>query len=195
MDLIFVRHGLPERDDGSSDPPLAARGKEQAERVADYLQGEQIDHVVASTMQRARQTAEPLADRLGLTIELRDELREVDDQRGSYVPKEQLDADAEIVRQIRDDPMSLFDAHGGWDSWRQRINAVVDDIVRHNRGRRVAVFSHGMVMATTFCETTGINDPFASLPDYTSLLRIKASSTGRRSLVSWNETAHLRGLL
>lgn len=195
MDLIFVRHGRPERDDSSADPPLSAKGHDQAARVADYLLGERIDHVVASTMRRAHQTAEPLAQALGLDIELRDDIREVNEGSGKYVPSEELDADSDIVRQVRDDPMSLFDEHGGWDPWKQRIDEAVEELVQRNGGGRVAVFCHGMVMATAFCSATDAEEPLRFLADYTSLFRLKASSSGRRTVVSWNETAHVRDLL
>ena len=59
MELILVRHGLPERRDDTSDPPLSATGHEQARRVAAWLAHERIDAVFSSTMLRARQTAEP----------------------------------------------------------------------------------------------------------------------------------------
>ena len=61
MELILVRHGLPERRDDTSDPPLSDVGHDQARRVAAWLAHEKVDAVVSSTMLRARQTAEPFA--------------------------------------------------------------------------------------------------------------------------------------
>ena len=55
MDLILVRHGLPERDDHSHDQPLSAVGRRQAEATAAFLAGERIDHIVASPLARAQQ--------------------------------------------------------------------------------------------------------------------------------------------
>ena len=74
MELILVRHGLPERqelDDGRADPPLAALGREQAERVADWLAQERIDAVYSSPMRRARETAQPFAAAAGLVAKQR----------------------------------------------------------------------------------------------------------------------------
>ena len=59
MDLIIVRHGRPERVEDlahAADPALTDIGHAQAEAVARFLLGEQVDHVVASPMLRARQT-------------------------------------------------------------------------------------------------------------------------------------------
>src|SRR5271156_3114645 len=73
MRLILVRHGRPDEDDAvaPNDPPLNADGWRQAHAVADLLSGEGITRIVASPLRRARQTAEPLAERLGLPIDRR----------------------------------------------------------------------------------------------------------------------------
>lgn len=195
MDLIFVRHGRPERDDSSADPPLSDLGRQQADRVGQYLAGEPIDHIVASSMARANQTAEPLAQTLRLPVEQRDDIREVNDRWGQYVPSEELGPDSELVRRMQQDPMSLFDDHGGWEPWRQRVDDAVGDIARRNVGKRVAVFCHGMVMATLLCSMIGSDQPLRYLADYTGLFRVKINRAGLRTVVSWNETAHVRDAL
>ena len=47
---------------------LSDRGLEQAELTATYLAARPIGYVVASPLERAQQTAQPLADKLGLTV-------------------------------------------------------------------------------------------------------------------------------
>lgn len=61
--LTLVRHGTTEwnasgRHQGWSDPPLSAAGRVEAERLRGRLAGEAFDHVVASDLLRARETAE-----------------------------------------------------------------------------------------------------------------------------------------
>ena len=100
MELVIVRHALPEsdkRDDGPADPPLSPLGLRQAEATANLLATEGVDHVVTSTMQRAIQTGQPLTDRLGLTPERLEDLKESDHLRSSYTPVEEMDADHEAV--------------------------------------------------------------------------------------------------
>ena len=68
--LDFVRHGeagdnLVINDDIPG-PPLTDQGWQQAHDVAQLLQGDGIDGIFASAMTRAQQTAEPLAEALGL---------------------------------------------------------------------------------------------------------------------------------
>lgn len=50
--------------------PLSARGRAMAARVADELGGRDVRHVAASPLERAQQTASPIADRLGLAVVL-----------------------------------------------------------------------------------------------------------------------------
>jgi len=195
VELIIIRHALPEsdkRDDGPADPPLSPLGLRQAEATADLLATESVDHVVTSTMQRAIQTGRPLADRLGLTPERLEGLKESDYRRSSYTPVEEMDADHEVIREFLDDPLSMF--ADGYEAFRDRITAALDAVVAGNRGRTVAVFCHAMVVGVYLQTLLGLNDPFAVMADYCGITRVAASSTGIRSVRSFNETGHLRDL-
>lgn len=68
----FARHGesdanlqrvFANRGDG---PPLTSCGRQQASTLAGQLAGDGIQHVYASSLLRARQTAEILASRLAV---------------------------------------------------------------------------------------------------------------------------------
>jgi probable phosphoglycerate mutase len=64
MELILVRHALPERQQvasGTADPPLSPVGVEQAAKVARWLTSETIDTVFSSPMRRAKETAQAYA--------------------------------------------------------------------------------------------------------------------------------------
>ena len=196
MELIIVRHALPEsekREDGPADPPLTPLGLRQAEATANLLATEGVDHVVTSTMQRAIQTGRPLADRLGLTPERLEGLKESDYRRSSYTPVEEMDADHEVIREFLDDPLSMF--ADGYEAFRDRITAALDAVVAANRGRTVAVFCHAMVVGVYLQTLLGLNDPFAVMADYCGITRVAAASTGIRSVRSYNETGHLRDLV
>ena len=148
MELIIVRHAQPERQqvaDGAADPPLTPLGLEMAAATADYLADESIDHIVASTMVRARETAQPLLDRLGLALESRADLVEVDAHSNEYIPAEQIKDDPEYMEKYAKDPMALFE--GDYDGFHNRVVGGFDEVIGANRGKTVAVFCHGMVMA------------------------------------------------
>jgi len=196
VELIIVRHALPEseeRDDGPADPPLAALGILQAAATADLLATEGVSHVVTSTMLRAVQTGRPLADLLAITPETIDDLKESDHLRSSYTPAEEMDADHEVIREFLDDPMSMFS--DGYEAFRDRITAALDAVVADNQGRTVAVFCHAMVIGVYLQTLLGLNDPFAVMADYCGITRVAASSSGIRSVRSFNETGHLRDLV
>jgi probable phosphoglycerate mutase len=73
MDLILIRHGQPDWTPDSiarNDPFLTKLGVEQAERVAHRVSAlDRVDEVWVSTMNRARQTAEPVYAKLGMEVE------------------------------------------------------------------------------------------------------------------------------
>lgn len=59
---------------------LSARGADQAKRVADFLTGSEITHLVASPLQRAQETAQPLANAFDLQVNSDDRLIEADNR-------------------------------------------------------------------------------------------------------------------
>lgn len=73
MNLYLVRHAdAEERKPGMADAEreLTAKGREQAQRAAAWLkrQGARIEALVSSPLVRARQTAEPIAEALGVKV-------------------------------------------------------------------------------------------------------------------------------
>jgi len=63
---------------GVTEAPLTAVGRQQAQQVARRLSREHIDALYCSLQGRARETAAPIASALGLQIQTREPLREMD---------------------------------------------------------------------------------------------------------------------
>ncbi|MFN8349695.1 MAG: phosphoglycerate mutase family protein [Spirosomataceae bacterium] len=61
--IYIVRHA--ERLNQTEDTPLSEAGLQRAKVLADNLNDEKIDSIFVTKYQRNRQTAQPLADRLG----------------------------------------------------------------------------------------------------------------------------------
>jgi probable phosphoglycerate mutase len=81
--LLLVRHGETDwnadgRLQGHTDRPLSDHGRRQAQKLAEELEGEEIEAIYASDLARARETAEIVGGRLGLPVELDPDLREKD---------------------------------------------------------------------------------------------------------------------
>jgi probable phosphoglycerate mutase len=197
VDLLWVRHGEPERIAAGTgvpaDPALTARGREQAERLAAWLATEPVDVVLSSPQRRAIETAEPIARAHGLEVQVTQGLIEYDAHSDSYIPMEELRA--------TNDPHLMAMYEGRWEEFgaepaevfRARVTTTVDEIVAAHPGRRVVAVCHGGVINTAFAIALGLERHLWFEPHYTSLSRMIASRTGVRSVASLNERAHLDG--
>ena len=79
--FYYVRHGETETNAhrlvaGSLDVDLTSRGREQAYAAARALANAPITGIYSSPLKRARHTAEPIAEVLGLPVALIDEIAE-----------------------------------------------------------------------------------------------------------------------
>ena len=174
-----------------ADPPLTARGRDQAERLAAWLAVEPIDVVLSSPQRRAIETAEPIARVHGLDVQVVAGLVEYDVQSDSYIPMEELRA--------TDDPKLAAMYEGRWEefggesteTFRARVAATLDEVVTAHPGRRVVAVCHGGVINVALAVVLGLDRHLWFDPHYTSLSRMVASRTGVRSLASLNERAHL----
>jgi len=195
MELILIRHGLPERvetEDGTpADPPLSEVGHEQARRMASWLEDQHIDHLYSSPMQRAVQTAAPLAALKGLEPELREGVAEYDRHADHYIPVEDLkkydyDRWLRLMRgEIEDINFPKFCAD---------VIATLNEIVDSHRGKTVAVTCHGGVVNVWTAHVMGLEPRMFFNPNYTSISRYMGASSGERSIITLNEHTHLQGL-
>jgi probable phosphoglycerate mutase len=79
----LIRHGVHDAVDHilvgrMAGVRLNSRGRDQARRIADRLCDDPIDSVQSSPQMRAQETAEPIAQRLGLSVEIFAEIDELD---------------------------------------------------------------------------------------------------------------------
>ncbi len=197
MELVLVRHALPERidatpDGGPADPGLVERGHDQAARVVQALARDRVDAVYASPAARAQQTAAPLAAALGLEVRVEPGLAEFDAGHDSYVPVEELKA--------ADDPRwqaLKLGAVPGIDAsaFREAVVAGVERVVAAHPGGRAVCFTHSGSINAYTGHVAGVPAALWVAPAYASLTRVGAARDGRRGLVSLNETGHVRDLL
>ncbi|HZZ35199.1 MAG TPA: histidine phosphatase family protein [Caulobacteraceae bacterium] len=189
MELLLIRHGLPERTELTSDPPLTAEGVDQAHRVARALARERVDAVFASTMRRAVETARPFVALSGLALDLRDGIVEFDRGSGTYIPLEQLKRDDYPAWQA-------FVAGGHQEDivgFQTLVVETLEDIIARNSAKTVAVFCHGGVINVWTAHVLGMAPRLFFEPAYASVHRYLCARSGQRNLVSLNDTAHLRG--
>ncbi len=203
MELLLVRHALPVRReltpiDGeivAADPELAPPGLEQADLLATYLESERLDAIYASPLARARQTAAPVARLQRVDVRIEPDVAEWDRNSPEYVPVEELKA--------TNDPRWQALLSGAWDSesdesedeFRDRVVSAVEAIIGAHRGERIAVVCHGGVINVYAAHVLGLttSGPGFFYPNYTSINRFAAASSGERAVLTLNETSHLRG--
>lgn len=193
MDLLLIRHGLPlhvEKTDGApADPPLSDIGREQAERMARWLEHERIDRLYSSPLQRAVETAQPLARLKNLTVEIEGGVAEYDRHESTYVPMERL-KEVDYQRWLK---LMRGDAIEGFDDFSSLVIESLERIVTDNAGRRVAVTCHGGVINIWSAHAIGMAPPrFFFNPDYTSINRFVCARSGERTVRTLNEAVHLR---
>ena len=191
MELIIVRHGRPERienaDGAIADPELTDAGHRQAVAMADWMKAEHIDSLYVSPMARARQTSAPLESALGIEAAVVPGVREFDDGESAYIPMEEMKADKEAWRAFLAENETMTR-----DEFRAEVLHALAEIAASNRGRRVAVVCHGGVINTYAADVLGLAGAMFFAPDYTSINRFMVASSGERSIVSLNDTGHLR---
>jgi len=195
VEIVLVRHALPlrvELESGIADPELGAEGHEQAAKMAAYLGTEDIEAIFVSPLRRAIETARPLEQRLGIAAEVVDGVAEFDRNSREYVPMEELRA--------ANDPRWEKLMRGEWDGadgnpneFKTRVVQSIEDIIVQKPGGRVVVVCHGGVINQYLAHVLQIETQVGFFyPQYTSIHRVAASRSGKRSIVSINEAAHLR---
>ncbi|MFP6797249.1 MAG: histidine phosphatase family protein [Pseudomonadales bacterium] len=195
MEIVLIRHGLPlriETDDGvPADPSLSSVGLMQALEASDWLAGMKIDAVYSSPLKRARETAEPFAQRSEMEIMIEADVSEFDRDSSSYIPMEELKAqDYDAWKAFVDggyaDDVDML-------SFQATVVRGIESIVRRHSGQRVAVFCHGGVVNMWASHVLEMAPRLFTDVRYASASRFLCAATGERSLVSLNETQHLKG--
>jgi serine/threonine-protein phosphatase PGAM5 len=179
--IYLVRHGVYDEDD-PSDPDvgkaLIPEGREQARLTGARLAGlpVKIDALYASSMTRARQTAEIIGAALKLEPQLTPDIREC------TPPTDRKDV---LARETPGEP----------DSCRQRIESAFARFFRPSPDRDSAevVVAHGNVIRWFTCHALGA-DPRLWLNMGTTncgITTIQVRPDGKLRLVSYSDFGHL----
>lgn len=198
MQLILVRHALPDRvahDDGSAaDPSLTPEGKAQAERLVAALRGDRVEALWTSPMQRALETAAPLAAALGTEPVVARDLREYDADGRAYTPvAEMAEADPQVWERMRS---GLLPTHVDVEAFSTRVVRAVEDVVAAHPGPATAVVvAHAGVINAYLASVLQIPRPLPFPLDYVGLSRVICARGGRRRVRTVNEVAHVADLL
>jgi len=202
--ILFIRHGETawnriKRIQGHIDIPLADTGLAQAQRLAVRLareahEGQRIDAIYSSDLMRAQQTAQPFADALGLSLRLREGLRERAYgvfQGHDSTEIETLFPDAYAAWQTRD-PGFAPDGGESQRAFYHRVLHALEPIVAAHQGERIACVAHGGVLDCVYRFANGLD---LSAPRSYQLLNTSINVVdyvdGRAQVVQWADVSHL----
>ena len=196
MQLVLVRHALPElvsASSGPADPPLTPTGEKQAARLVDAL-GADVDALYASPLARALATATPLSAATGREPGVVADLREYDSDSAHYVPvHEMARLDPAGWERMR---AGLLPGHVDVPAFTARVGGALEGIVAAHPGRAtVVVVAHAGVINVWLAHLLGLDRPLVFPLDYAGITRVLAGRDGRRLVRSVNETAHVADLL
>jgi probable phosphoglycerate mutase len=203
---LLGRHGATELSlekrfsgRGGYDAPLAPVGVEQAEALAREIADRGgVDAIVCSPLLRTRQTAQILADRVGVPVEVEEGIAEC--CFGEWDGFTFAEVHDRWPRELNEWLGSTDVAPPGGESFAEcldRVDAARRRVLAQHPGRRVALISH----VTPIKIMTGLS---VDAPLSSSLYRMELAPCslttiawfpdGNRSLFGFAESAHLRGV-
>lgn len=197
--LLLVRHAestwnAAHRIQGQLDPPLSERGFTQADALAERLRGRRLAGFYSSDLCRTWQTAEPIAQAVGMQPEPLAGLREVALGEWEGKTREELMAEypEEWAAWTREPSWDIVPGGEGAAAFASRVAATLAEIRQRHPEGDVLCVTHGGVIQVALANLVGrsSNGLFPFVIGNASLTVIQR--TGRRTVVAGvNDTCHL----
>ena len=191
MKLVLIRHGRPDESHPTraQDPPLTVLGQRQAEAVATQLASEGITRIISSPLARARETAQPLSEQLGLPVQIIDGWAEADRHTQRYRSTETLRALGSTEWAVfLQDPVAYLGGDGA--RFRADVLGALGASLAAGASGTVAVFTHGLPINVVLSHALGLQRIIHFAPGYGSLTRLRLKSVDAIGVISVNELGH-----
>ena len=200
--IILVRHGesraaSPDKPfaliDGQGDPELAPAGREQALQVRQRLQGQTIDAIYVTSLQRTVETAAPLAAHLGLTPIVEPDLREVHlgDWEGGLLRIKVHDNDPIYLQMQQEQRWDVIPGAESRDKIHARVDRAITKIAAAHPDQTVVAVVHGGIVGHIMSHAAGAAHFAFNGCDNGSISQIVITE-GRWVVRGFNETSHLQ---
>jgi broad specificity phosphatase PhoE len=205
--IILVRHGQTEwnrveRFRGQADVPLNAAGLAQAEATGRRIAADAVPPggrrpaaVYSSPLSRAVVTAEAIAGRFGLSVQVHPGLADIDyGEWQGLTPDEAGARWPEILNAWQNAPHTARIPGGETlDDLRARAMAAVNELVTRHAGQTIVLVGHTVVNRIILLGVLGLgNNRFWRLRQDTCAVNVFEAEGGDFTLVSLNDTCHLR---
>ena len=147
MQILLIRHGESEADilnvhEGRADFELTERGRKQVGSLSQKVKNDfPPDFIWASTLKRARETAEILGETIGCPVQLEEELMEFNNgvQAGLSFEEAKKYPGPKFYH-------DRFENGESFIEFRMRIETIFSKIVTGNKYERIAIVAHGGVI-------------------------------------------------
>ncbi len=159
---LLIRHGetdLAGRFCGHSDPPLNRAGWLQAQQAVALLADSPPEIIYTSDLQRSRQTAQLIAERFGLSLNLRPDLREV--SFGEWEGLSWNEVEEQYPRQaklwLEQYPSGAIPSGEAFELFRLRVRRELEFLLEQAENRAVLAVTHGGFIRTALTDIYGIS--------------------------------------
>ena len=161
--IYIVRHGQTEwnilgKTQGHGDSNLTAKGREQAELLAERMTKYPIDYIYSSDLGRAYQTAEIIGNKLSIEVEKTEALREMN--FGTWegrIIKDIIEEDPELYKMWRNEPHLAKIPQGETLSQiKERTDAFIKEINEKYDGKHIVLVTHSLcarIMLLSFLDS------------------------------------------
>lgn len=196
--MYLIRHGETEwnrdgRWQGHADIPLTEHGRRQARALARRLvdEGVRFDHIYASDLSRAFETAKIIAQALEMPLHPLPDLREIDVGSWSGLTRTQ------IMAQFSGAFETVFHAPDGEsrEVFGERVAGALLSLAAKHPGATLAIVSHGGVVRSMLHYLYSLNrqgDQPVPLIGNTSITEVRLDAGGWH-IARINDVAHVEG--
>lgn len=200
--IVVIRHGETEwnrveRFRGRINVPLNEKGHRQALAVARRLSSWHIEAIHSSPLERALQTAQPLADVCRTSVSPLDGIVDIDyGTWAGLTPEEAASRHPTLYRTWADSPQLVqFPDGESLEQVRDRALAALNEVNATHRGKTVVLVSHVVVNRVLILGAMGWGiASFWRISQDNAAITILEALEGQYRLQLLNDTCHLEGL-
>ncbi len=202
--LIFIRHGYSESNKGGlftgqADIPLTDLGRRQAQCAAEYLKATNIDKVYASTLSRAIETANAVAQPRNMEVEKNIGLCEINAGDWTEQPFDKIINEYPDQYDLWKNDMYKCKCPNGESvaEFSVRVRNAVSEIAEENYGKTVCIASHATPIRAICCLSLGCEpSEIQSVPwPANASINIIEYENGNFSFIKRDIVKHLEGVM
>ncbi len=200
--IYLIRHGTTEwnREEifrGRADCPLNDTGRAEAQAVAAYLQGVEIEKIYSSPLSRAAETAKAIAVTRGLQVIPDPAFIDLDFGEWQGLPlREVREKYPDLYRAWRERPQDVtFPGGETLAQVRARAWEGLLRVVQENREKAALIVSHRVITKVLICAALGLdNSHFWQIKQDTTAINCLDYARDQFVAALINDTCHLKAI-